>query len=120
MKTEDHGGSARDFALAVAGDKAGYIAPAYVAPSPTPASPALNAPAATPAANEEAEARKKAFFQALFASSAVSDPVLQQVSNAHQQAISAAEAARAVKADPNNLGGSTTGDIAEYQHQALV
>ena len=44
VKTEDHGGSARDFALAVAGDKAGYIAPAYVAPSPTPASPALNAP----------------------------------------------------------------------------
>jgi type IV secretion system protein VirB10 len=121
VKTEDHGGSARDFALAVAGDKVGYIAPAYVAPSPTPASLALNAPepvpAATPAANEEAEARKKAFFQALFASSAVSDPVLQQVSNAHQQAISAAEAARAVKADPNNLGGSTTGDIAEYQRK---
>ena len=124
VKTEDHGGSARDFALAVAGDKAGYIAPAYVAPSPTPASPALNAPepvpGATPAANEEAEARKKAFFLALFASSAVSDPVLQQVSNAHQQAISTAEAARAVKADPNNLGGSTTGDIAEYQRQALA
>jgi type IV secretion system protein VirB10 len=123
VKTEDHGGSARDFALAVAGDKAGYIAPAYVAPSPTPAQPALNAPepvpAATPAPNEEAEARKKAFFQALFATSAISDPVLQQVSNAHQQAISAAEAAKAVRADPNNLGGSTPGDITEYQRKVL-
>src|SRR4029077_12015363 len=34
VKAEDHGGSARDFALAVAGDKAGYIAP--------PASPIFN------------------------------------------------------------------------------
>jgi type IV secretion system protein VirB10 len=123
VKMEDHGGSARDFALAVAGDKAGYIAPAYVAPSPTPAQPAMNAPepvpAATPPPNEEAEARKKAFFQALFATSAISDPVLQQVSNAHQQAISAAEAAKAVHADPNNLGGSTPGDISEYQRKVL-
>jgi type IV secretion system protein TrbI len=123
VKTEDHGGSARDFAMAVAGDKAGYIAPAYVAPSPTPAPPALNdpepVPAATPAPNEEAEARKKAFFQALFATSAISDPVLQQVNNAHQQAISAAEAAKAVRADPNNLGGSTAGDISEYERKVL-
>jgi type IV secretion system protein TrbI len=123
VKTEDHGGSARDFAMAVAGDKAGYIAPAYVAPSPTPAPPALNdpepVPAATPAPNEEAEARKKAFFQALFATSAISDPVLQQVNNAHQQAISAAEAAKVVRADPNNLGGSTAGDISEYERKVL-
>lgn len=121
VKTEDHGGNARDFALAVAGDKTGYIPPAHVAPSPTSASPALNAPepvpAATPAPNEEAEARKKAFFQALFATSAISDPVLQQVSNAHQQAISAAEAAKAVRADPNNLGGSTANDIANYERK---
>ena len=124
VKTEDHGGNARDFAMAVAGEKAGYIAPAYVASSPTPTPPALNAPepvpAATPAPNEEAEARKKAFFQALFATSAISDPVLQQVANAHQQAISAAEAAKAVRADPNNLGGSTPGDIADYQRQAAA
>jgi type IV secretion system protein VirB10 len=123
VKSEDHGGNARDFALAVAGDKTGYIPPAHVAPSATPPSPAVNAPeavpAATPAPNEEAEARKKAFFQALFATSAISDPVLQQVSNAHQQAISAAEAAKAVRADPNNLGGSTPGDITEYQRKML-
>jgi type IV secretory pathway VirB10-like protein len=123
VKTEDHGGSARDFALAVAGDKAGYIAPAYVAPSPTPASPALNAPepvpGVTPAANEEAEARKKAFFEALFAKSGITDPTIQQVANAHQQAISAAEAAKAVRADPNNLGGSTPGDISEYERKVL-
>jgi type IV secretion system protein TrbI len=121
VKSEDHGGNARDFAMAVAGDKTGYIPPAHVAPSPTPAAPALNAPepvpAATPAPNEEAEARKKAFFQALFATSAISDPVLQQVSNAHQQAISAAQAAKAVRADPNNLGGSTANDIADYERK---
>ena len=125
VKTEDHGGNARDFAVAVAGDRAGYIAPAHAAAtSSTPPPPAVNAsepvPAATPAPTEESEARKKAFFQALFATSAVSDPVLQQVSNAHQQAIAAAEAAKAVRADPNNLGGSTPADIADYQHQALA
>ena len=121
VKTEDHGGNARDFALAVAGDKTGYSPPAHVAPSATPPPPAVNAPeavpAATPAPNEEAEVRKKAFFQALFATSAISDPVLQQVSNAHQQAISAAEAAKAVRADPNNLGGSTANDIANYEQK---
>ena len=107
--------------MAVAGDKTGYIPPAHVAPSATPPPPAVNAPeavsAATPAPNEEAEARKKAFLQALFATSAISDPVLQQVSNAHQQAISAAEAAKAVRADPNNLGGSTANDIANYEQK---
>jgi len=121
VKSEDHGGNARDFAMAVAGDKTGYIPPARVAPSATPPPPAVNAPetvsAATPAPNEEAEARKKAFFQALFATSAISDPVLQQVSNTHQQAISAAEAAKAVRADPNNLGGSTANDIANYERK---
>ena len=121
VKSEDHGGNARDFAMAVARDKTGYIPPAHVAPSPTPAAQAPDAPepvpAATPAPNEEAEARKKAFFQALFATSAISDPVLQQVSNAHQQAISAAEAAKAVRADPNNLGGSTANDIADYERK---
>ena len=121
VKSEDHGGNARDFAMAVAGDKTGYIPPARVAPSATPPPPAVNAPetvsAATPAPNEEAEARKKAFLQALFATSAISDPVLQQVSNAHQQAISAAEAAKAVRADPNNLGGSTANDIANYEQK---
>jgi type IV secretion system protein TrbI len=121
VKSEDHGGNARDFAMAVAGDKTGYIPPAHVAPSAIPPPPAANAPeavsAATPAPNEEAEARKKAFFQALFATSAISDPVLQQVSNAHQQAISAAEAAKAVRADPNNLGGSTANDIANYERK---
>jgi type IV secretion system protein VirB10 len=124
VKTEDHGGNARDFAVAVAGDRTGYIAPAHGATSSTPPPPAVNAaepvPAATPAPTQESEARKKAFFQALFATSAVSDPVLQQVSNAHQQAIAAAEAAKAVRTDPNNLGGSTPGDIANYQRQSLA
>jgi type IV secretion system protein VirB10 len=121
QKAEDHGGSAQDFAVAVAGDKVGYVAPAHVAATPA-APPALTAapepaPAATPAPNEEAEARKKAFFEALFAKSGITDPIIQQVSNAHQQAISAAAAAKAVASDPNNLGGSTPNDIADYQRK---
>jgi type IV secretion system protein VirB10 len=107
--------------VAVAGDKVGYVAPAHVAATPA-APPALTAapepaPAVTPAPNEEAEARKKAFFEALFAKSGITDPTIQQVSNAHQQAISAAAAAKAVQADPNNLGGSTPADIAAYERQ---
>ena len=118
-KTEDHGGSTHDFAQAIAGDKTGYIPPANSAPSAPPPTAVVNAPppvaaASPPAANEEAEARKKAFFEALFATSAVNDPVLQQLINAHQQSITAAQAARTVAADPNNLGGSTPAEIAEY------
>jgi type IV secretory pathway VirB10-like protein len=121
QKDLDHGGSAQDFAVAVAGDKVGYVPPARSGPTPTPPPAALTTsetgPAAAPAPNEEAEARKKAFFEALFAKSAVSDPTIQQVSNAHQQAISAADAAKAVSADPNNLGGLTPAEIAAYERQ---
>jgi hypothetical protein len=118
-KTEDHGGSTHDFAQAISGDKTGYIPPANSAPSATPPTALANAPPpvaapSPPVANEEAEARKKAFFEALFATSAVNDPVLQQLINAHQQSITAAQAAKTVAADPNNLGGSTPAEIAEY------
>ena len=117
VKQQDHGGSAQEFAIAVAGDKVGYVAPTGPVLVSTPP-PALSAPepvvAATPPPNEEAEARKKAFFEALFAKSGISDPLIEQLANQHQQAISAADAAKAVAADPNNLGGSTPGDIADY------
>ena len=57
VKTEDHGGNAHDFAVAVAGDRTGYIAPAHGATSSTPPPPAVNAaepvPAATPAPTQE-------------------------------------------------------------------
>jgi hypothetical protein len=57
------------------------------------------------------DARHEAFFEALFAKSGISDPTVEQVNAQHQQAISAADAAKAVRADPNNLGGSSPGDI---------
>jgi type IV secretion system protein TrbI len=120
QKEPDHGGSAQDFATAVAGDKVGYVPPAHSGLTPTlPAgltTPEMG-PVATPAPNEEGEARKKAFLEALFAKSGVSDPTIEQVSNAHQQAISAAAAAKLVSADPNNLGGSTPAEIAAYERQ---
>ena len=63
------------------------------------------------------DARHKAFYEALFAKSAISDPTVTQVSSQRQQAISAAQAAKLVQADPNNLGGSTPGDINDYQQK---
>jgi type IV secretory pathway VirB10-like protein len=116
-KAEDHGGSADDYASQVVGDKSGYVRAEKSAP-PTPAPAAIpQATAATPPPNTEMDARHKAFFEALYAKSAISDPTVEQVSNQRQQAISAAEAAKAVKADPNNLGGSTPGDISEYERK---
>jgi type IV secretion system protein TrbI len=118
-KAEDHGGSADDYASQVVGDKSGYVrAEKSAPPTPAPTPAAIpQAPAATPPPNTEMDARHKAFFEALYAKSAISDPTVEQVSNQRQQAISAAEAAKAVKADPNNLGGSTPGDISEYERK---
>lgn len=116
-KPEDHGGNATDFAAAMVGDKVGYVRAENAAtptPAPTPAS-AAEATAATPPPNAEMDARHKAFYEALFAKSAISDPTVEQVSNARQQAITAADAAKAIKADPNNLGGSTPGEINDYE-----
>jgi hypothetical protein len=122
-KAEDHGGSANDFAVAVAGDKVGYVkaeSAATPAPPPIPAAAPSTAVAPTPPIDTETEARHKAFYEALFARSAISDPTVELVSNQRQQAISAGEAAKAVKADPNNLGGSTPGDIADYQQKVAA
>ena len=63
------------------------------------------------------DARHKAFFEALFAKSAISDPTVEQVNAQRQQAISAADAAKVVRSDPNNLGGSSPGDISEYERK---
>jgi type IV secretion system protein VirB10 len=121
-KQEDHGGSARDFAIAIAGDKTGYVPPELnvVAPTPVP-TPIGEAPVAvaTPTPNEEAEARKKAFFEALFAKSVVSDPTLEQIRNAHQQQMSGATAVKVASMDPNNLQGLTPGEIAEYVRSTM-
>jgi type IV secretory pathway VirB10-like protein len=118
-KPEDHGGGAHDFAIQVAGDKVGYVRAENASSSPpAPASATVTQTAAeAPASDSELEARRKAFYEALFAKSAVSDPTMELVSNQRQQAISAADAAKAVRSDPNNLGGSTQGDISEYERK---
>jgi type IV secretion system protein VirB10 len=75
-------------------------------------------PAASPQTNAEAEARHKAFFEALYAKSAVSDPIADQLNTQRQQAVSASQAAKVVQADPNNLGGSSPADIGDYERKA--
>ena len=121
-KAEDHGGNTDSYAAQVVGNKVGYVRAENTAP-PTPAStpPTVTEPAAaSPPSNAEMDARHKAFYEALFAKSAISDPTVEQVSNQRQQAISAADAAKAVKADPNNLGGSTVGDINDFERKVAA
>ena len=118
QKPEDHGGSTDDYASQVVGDKVGYVRTVNVAsPTPSPTPPIVTETAATPAPNAEMDARHKAFYDALFAKSAVADPTVEQINNQRQQAISAAQAAKMVQADPNNLGGSTPADISEYEQR---
>ena len=88
-KPEDHGGSATEFAAQVVGDKVGYVR-AENASSPTPVPTPLvvtETAAATPTQNSEMDARHKAFYEALFAKSAITDPIVEQASNQRQQAI---------------------------------
>ena len=118
-KQEDHGGSADDYAAQVVGNKVGYVRADNAAsptPSPTPAA-GTETTTATPPTNAEMDARHKAFFEALYAKSAISDPTVDQMSEQRQQAISAAQAAKVVQADPNNLGGSSPGDISDYERK---
>ena len=118
-KQEDHGGSADDYAAQVVGNKVGYVRAENAAsptPSPTPAA-GTETTTATPPTNAEMDARHKAFFEALYAKSAISDPTVDQMSEQRQQAISAAQAAKVVQADPNNLGGSSPGDISDYERK---
>jgi type IV secretion system protein TrbI len=120
-KPEDHGGSANEFAVQVVGDKVGYVrAENASAPTPPPMPAAVTqTAAATPPTDAELDARRKAFYEALFAKSAISDPTMEQVSNQRQQAISASAAAKVVQADPNNLGGSTPSDISDYERKVV-
>src|SRR6202043_2241116 len=106
-------------AAQVVGDKVGYVRAANSVPQSTPAPTPLvtTEPTTTPPPSTEMDARHKAFFEALFAKSAISDPTVEQVNAQRQQAISAADAAKAVKGDPNNLGGSTPGDIGDYERK---
>jgi type IV secretory pathway VirB10-like protein len=118
-KAEDHGGNTDSYAAQVVGDKVGYLHAENIAPpTPPPLSDAVTQTAVpTPPPSAEMDARHKAFFEALYAKSAITDPLAEQVSAQHQQAISAREAAKVVQADPNNLGGSTPGDIGDYERK---
>ena len=117
-KQEDHGGSADDYAAQVVGNKVGTTAENVASPTPSPTPAAgTETTAATPPTNAEMDARHKAFFEALYAKSAISDPTVDQMSEKRQQAILAAQAAKVVQADPNNLGGSTPGDISDYERK---
>jgi type IV secretion system protein TrbI len=121
-KSEDHGGNTDSYAAQVSGNpsRRGYVPPAETpkpTSSPTP-TPAPNPPAKMP--NPEMEARHKAFYEALYAKSAISDPVAEQLNAQHQQQISSAQAAKVVQADQNNLGGSTAPEIDEYERKATA
>jgi type IV secretory pathway VirB10-like protein len=74
----DHGGSSDVYAKQIAGDRGGYL-PAMRTPTPAPVtSPVVTAtPAASPD-DTELKARRAAFYQALFATSAVADPLINQ------------------------------------------
>jgi hypothetical protein len=79
-KAEDHGGNTDSYAAQVVGDKVGYVRAENIAP-PTPAPtppPMTNPAAASPPSNAEMDARHKAFYEALFAKSAISDPTMEQ------------------------------------------
>ena len=93
-KTEDHGGSASDFAASVVGNRVGYVQPEQVATA-TPAPTA--APVVQPVPDPESNARQKAFYEALFATSSVADPNLAQANSQQEQgAISPEEAGKAI------------------------
>jgi type IV secretion system protein VirB10 len=89
----DHGSKATDFAAQVVGNRTGWVSAMVLAtptpaPAPAPAPSVPPQPVATPAPVEtgEDDARHKAFFEALFAKSAVADPnIVQDQQQATQQ-----------------------------------
>jgi type IV secretory pathway VirB10-like protein len=95
----DHGTRALDYATQIVGDRSGWV-PAMIVARPTPTPTAQ--PVATPATVESAEsdARHRAFFEALYAKSAVSDADIV----APQQQVTQEEAAapRALPAEAPN------------------
>jgi type IV secretion system protein VirB10 len=75
--TADHGAKALDYAAEIVGNRAGWVnAMVVTTPTPAPVSSASPEPMSTPAPVDtgEADARHKAFFEALFAKSSVTDP----------------------------------------------
>lgn len=112
----EHGGSTDSYAQNIAGTRTGFINATHstVAPVQTFAP----RPSPTPATDStEMEIRKKAFYAALYAQSAVQDPLVdKQLAQQSQQPqskyqFSDEDAAKAEKADRNNLGGYTAEDL---------
>jgi type IV secretion system protein TrbI len=81
---EDHGGNTDSYAQQAAGSSYGYI-PAFHSPTPFPTATPMDTatPVSTPDA--EAESRKKAFYESLYAPSAVADPLISQREQAAAQ-----------------------------------
>jgi type IV secretory pathway VirB10-like protein len=74
---EDHGGNTDSFAQQAAGSAYGYI-PAAHSPTPFPTATPMDTSTPAPTPDAEAESRRKAFYESLYAPSAVADPLISQ------------------------------------------
>jgi type IV secretory pathway VirB10-like protein len=108
---EDHGGNTDSFAQQAAGSAYGYI-PAARSLTPFPVSTPMETSTPMPTPDTEAESRRKAFYESLYAPSAVADPLIgQREQAAAQAAITPAPtivmpplpAVAATPQDPNSL-----------------
>jgi type IV secretory pathway VirB10-like protein len=81
---EDHGGNTDSFAQQAAGSASGYI-PAARTPTPVPATTPMDVSTPAPTPDAEAESRRKAFYESLYAPSAVADPLITQREQAAAQ-----------------------------------
>jgi type IV secretion system protein TrbI len=89
---EDHGGNTDSYAQQAAGTSYGYILAAH-SPTPFPTATPMDTATPVPTPDAEAESRRKAFYESLYAPSAVADPLISQ----REQS----EAAKALKPDPS-------------------
>jgi type IV secretion system protein TrbI len=85
LAAEDHGGNTDSFAQQAAGSSYGYI-PAAHSPTPFPTTTPMDTATPAPTPDAEAESRKKAFYESLYAPSAVQDPLISQREQMAQQA----------------------------------
>jgi type IV secretion system protein TrbI len=108
---EDHGGNTDSFAQQAAGSAYGYI-PAAHSPTPLPMAAPIDTATPAPTPDAEAESRRKAFYESLYAPSAVADPLISQREQAAaQQAVTPLPApglpplpvVAATPQDPNSL-----------------
>jgi type IV secretory pathway VirB10-like protein len=74
---EDHGGNTDSCAQQAAGSAYGYI-PAARTPTPIPVATPMETSTPMPTPDAETESRRKAFYESLYAPSAVADPLISQ------------------------------------------